>query len=148
MLLYPLILGGLSMKNLIVPAKRENLDTIQGFIRDELSAYDCPPKALIELEIAVEEIFVNIASYAYDTNDGDAEIKCEIETNPLSVTIQFLDDGKPFDPLAKPDADLSKEGLMSRVGGLGIYMVKQSMDMVAYRYEANKNILTIKKNLE
>lgn len=136
------------MKNLIVPAKRENLDIIQSFIREELNAYDCPPKALIELEIAVEEIFVNIASYAYDTNEGEAEIKCGIETNPLSVTIQFLDDGHPFDPLAKPDADLSREGLMSRIGGLGIHMVKQSMDLVTYSYEANKNILTIKKTLE
>lgn len=133
------------MTSLKVPAKRNQLDIVQDFVKKQLEKYACPPDIELTIEIAIEEIFVNIASYAYNPEDGDAEIKCEIEENPLCVTVQFMDNGVPFDPLAKEDADLSKEALLSRIGGLGIYMVKQSMDQVTYEYKRGMNILTIKK---
>ncbi len=74
-------------------------------------------------------------------------MRCEILEEPLRVVIQFLDSGKPFDPLAREDADTSEEGLMSREGGLGILLVKNTMDDVQYSYEGGKNILTILKKL-
>ena len=134
------------MKTLTVPAELEQLQNVQDFISGELEAFDCPMKAQFQIEVAVEEIFVNIVSYAYRPEVGEATVRCAVE-EPLQVTIQFLDHGKPFDPLAKEDADTSGEALEEREGGLGILMVKKSMDDVRYDYENGKNILTIRKRL-
>ncbi|MCQ2561339.1 MAG: ATP-binding protein [Clostridia bacterium] len=136
------------MKSIIVPAVAEELDRVQEFVEAELEAYDCPMRAMMQINIVVEEIFVNIASYAYRPEVGDAEICCEVDEDPLRVTIQFLDHGKPFDPLAQEDADTSPEALLERDGGLGILLVKKSMDAVDYSYKDGKNILTIIKNLD
>lgn len=136
------------MKKLIVPAERNELSTVQEFISEELEQYGCGMHAQMQIEMAVEEIFVNIASYAYNSQiAGNATIQCEVLDNPLRTVIQFMDDGVPFDPLAKEDADTSPEALESRVGGLGILMVKKMMDEVSYSYEDGKNILTIHKTL-
>ena len=135
------------MKRLTVPAKEEHLDEINVFVGQELEAYDCPMNVQLQIELAIEEIFINIASYAYHPVEGEAEIRCEVLQDPLRVVIQFLDGGKPYDPLAKEDADTSVEALEERVGGLGILLVKKTMDDVKYAYEGGKNILTIEKDL-
>ena len=135
------------MKTLTVPAELEQLQNVQDFISGELEAFDCPMKTQFQIEVAVEEIFVNIVSYAYRPEVGEATVRCAVEEEPLQVTIQFLDHGKPFDPLAKKDADTSGEALEGREGGLGILMVKKSMDDVRYEYENGKNVLTIRKRL-
>ena len=136
------------MNTLTVPASVDRLEQVIEFINSELESYDCLPKVQMQLELAVEEIFVNIASYAYKPIEGEAEIRCDVLGDPLRVEIQFLDGGKPFDPLAKEDYDTSPEAFdESKVGGLGIYMTKQTMDDVHYVYQDGKNILTIKKNL-
>ena len=135
------------MESITVAAKTEKLDTVADFVEEKLAPYDCPMRALLQLRLAIEEIFVNIASYAYSPGEGEAEIRCEVLEEPLRVVIQFLDSGKPFDPLAREDADTSEEGLMSREGGLGILLVKNTMDDVQYSYEGGKNILTILKKL-
>lgn len=136
------------MKSIQVEADVKNLSTVQEFIAEELMQYDVSPKVQFQIDVAVEEIFINIASYSYENGVGQATINCEINQSPLSVVIQFLDNGVPFDPLAKEDADLSEEAILERVGGLGIYMVKNTMDGVSYTYEDGKNILTIEKHLE
>ena len=135
------------MENLIVTAEVKNLDAVTDFVlqRPEIAA--CPKNTQLQLRLAVEEVFVNIASYAYDPFIGPAEVRCEVLDDPLRVVIQFLDHGKPFDPLAKEDADTSEEALMDRIGGLGILLVKETMDEVSYSYEDGKNILTILKKL-
>ncbi|MBR3394491.1 MAG: ATP-binding protein [Firmicutes bacterium] len=135
------------MDNLIVTAEVKNLDAVTDFVlqRPEIAA--CPKNTQLQLRLAVEEVFVNIASYAYDPSIGPAEVRCEVLDDPLRVVIQFLDHGKPFDPLAKEDADTSEEALMDRIGGLGILLVKETMDEVSYSYEDGKNILTILKKL-
>ena len=135
------------MESLTLPAKVEFLDEINSFIEKQLEPWDCAPKTLFQLRLAVEEVFVNIASYAYAPRDGDAEVCCEVLESPLRVVIRFLDRGVPFDPLAGEDADTSEEALMGRVGGLGILLVKNTMDDVQYAYEDGKNILTITKKL-
>lgn len=135
------------MKSLTVSAKAECLDEINAFVEGELEAYDCPMKTQMQIEVAVEEIFINIASYAYHPVEGEAEIRCEVLRDPLRVVIQLLDGGRPYDPLAKEDADTSEEAIMAREGGLGILMVKKTMDDVKYSYENGKNVLTIQKNL-
>ena len=120
------------MENLIVTAEVKNLDAVTDFVlqRPEIAA--CPKNTQLQLRLAVEEVFVNIASYAYDPSIGPAEVRCEVLDDPLRVVIQFLDHGKPFDPLAKEDADTSEEALMDRIGGLGILLVKETMDEVSY----------------
>ena len=135
------------MKSLTIPAKPERLDEITAFVDEELEAYDCPMNVQLQIELAIEEIFVNISSYAYHPVDGVAEVRCEVLQDPLRVVIQFLDGGKPYDPLAREDADISQEALEEREGGLGILLVKKTMDDVQYAYENGKNILTILKKL-
>ena len=99
------------------------------------------------IDIAVEELFVNIASYAYDSGIGTAIVQVTVNEEPLSVEITFIDNGKQYDPLAKPDPDTTLSVKQRKKGGLGIFMVKKSMDDVIYEYKEGKNILTIKKNL-
>ncbi len=135
------------MERITVPASLDQLDTVQEFISERLEQYACPMKAMMAIEIAVEEIFVNIANYAYRPEVGEATVCCEVNEDPMEVTIQFLDHGKPFNPLEKEDADISQDALLEREGGLGILMVKKSMDSVSYSYENGKNILTILKKM-
>ncbi len=135
------------MDSMTVAAKTENLDAVVDFVEEELAPFECPMRTLLQLRLAIEEIFVNIASYAYAPVEGEAEVRCEVLEDPLRVVIQFLDSGQPFDPLAREDADTSEDALMSREGGLGILLVKNTMDDVQYSYENGKNILTISKKL-
>lgn len=134
------------MKELTVPATLEKLDAVQAFIEGELEENGCPMKAVMQISIAVEEIYVNIAHYAYHPEIGEATIRCCVGGDPLQVTVQFLDHGKPFDPLAKQDADTTLSAEERDIGGLGILMVKKSMDDVAYEYRDGCNILTLKKS--
>lgn len=133
------------MKELTVPAILEELDRVTDFINEELEAYGCSPKIRMQIDIAVEEIYVNIAHYAYHPEVGQATICCAVGGDPLQVTIQFSDSGRPYNPLKKEDPDTSLSAEERQIGGLGIYMVKKSMDDIAYDYENGKNVLTIKK---
>ena len=102
---------------------------------------------MYQIEVAIEEILVNIVSYAGLSEADGVEVRCEVTEDPLRVVVQFLDGGIPFDPLGKGDPDISPDALMDREGGLGIFMVKKMMDDVSYAYEDGKNTLTILKNL-
>ena len=135
------------MDSITIPAKTDELETVNEFVMHKLADRACPAKALFQLRLAIEEIFVNIASYAYEPGEGEAEIGCMVTENPPQVILRFMDSGAPFDPLAREEADTSPEGLMGREGGLGILLVKKLMDDVQYSYEDGKNILTIVKNL-
>ncbi len=135
------------MESLTVVAQVDNLDEVNAFVMKRLEGQGCDKHTLLQIRLAVEELFVNISSYAYDPEVGPAEVRTEVLEDPLRVVIQFLDGGKPFDPLAKEDADISEEGLLSRDGGLGILLVKETMDDVSYEYKNGKNILTIQKKL-
>ncbi len=135
------------MKELNVEAKDENLYQVLDFVNEQLEAFDCAPAVKIQLDIAVEEIFVNISHYAYNPEVGPATIRAEVTQDPLSVTLTFMDHGIPYDPLAKEDPDITLSAEERAIGGLGIFMVKKSMDQVEYEYKDGQNILTIKKNL-
>ena len=135
------------MRSIVVPANEKDPNPIVEFVQEELAQHDCPPKAMYQIEVAIEEILVNIVSYAGLTSEDGIEIRCDVLADPLRVVLQFLDKGIPFDPLAREDPDLSVDGIMGREGGLGIFMVKQMMDDVSYNYEEGKNTLTILKNL-
>ena len=133
------------MKELVIDALTENLDAVLTFVAEQLEAVDCPAKTQMQLEIAVEELFVNIAHYAYAPETGFATIQTEI--SPDTAEITFIDSGIMYDPLAKPDPDVTLSANKRQIGGLGIFMVKKSMDDMRYEYREGKNILTIIKKL-
>ncbi|MBO7701832.1 MAG: ATP-binding protein [Kiritimatiellae bacterium] len=135
------------MRSITIPATDEDPEPIVEFVGEELAKFDCPQKALYQIEVAIEEILVNIVSYAGLSDADGVEVRCEVLDDPLRVVVQFLDGGVPFDPLAKADPDITPEAIMEREGGLGIFMVKKMMDDVSYVYENGKNTLTILKRL-
>ena len=123
----------------------DQLDEVLAFVTDQLDQLDCPPKHRIQIEVAVEELFVNIASYAYRPGTGTADVTVEAFDNPKAVEITFRDSGVPYDPLAKQDPDISLSADDRQIGGLGIFMVKKTMDDMRYEYKDNQNVLTIRK---
>ncbi len=135
------------MSKLTVLADVGRLDEVLAFVDEFLEENDCLPKEQIRIDVAVEEIFVNIASYAYEGTDGAAEITCEMDGSTGQAIFTFADNGRRFDPLSKPDPDVTLSAEERGIGGLGIYMVKKSMDDVTYRYENGRNILTIRKSI-
>ncbi len=132
---------------LVIEADTQNLPEVQAFVGERLEAADCPPKAKMQIDLAVEEIFVNIASYAYSPGKGSATVRVEVSKEPVAVTITFVDHGVPYDPLAREDPDVKLSAGERQIGGLGIFMTKQIMDDVSYEYRDGQNILTLKKNL-
>ena len=101
----------------------------------------------MQVDVAVEELFVNIAHYAYAPDTGSATIRVAPRQDPKGVAITFVDRGVPYDPLAKEDPDVTLSAEERQIGGLGIYMVKKSMDDMQYEYRDGQNVLTIVKNL-
>ena len=135
------------MKELTLEARVDSLPQVLAFVDEYLESLDCSMKVQMQIDVAVEEIFVNIASYAYIPEEGPATVRFETTQPPVSVIVSFLDRGVPYDPLAKPDPDLDQPLQKRRRGGLGIYMVKQYMDGIEYEYRDGQNILTLKKTL-
>ena len=130
------------------PASVDKLDEVLALVDAELEKLECPMKTQMQIDVAVEELFVNIAHYAYGPETGAATIRVETEQQPKTVTITLMDRGTPYDPLSKPDPDVTLSAEDRPIGGLGIFMVKKSMDNVAYEYKDGKNVLTIKKRIE
>ncbi len=135
------------MKELIVKASIENLDRVISFVDEVLEQRNCSMKAQMQIDVAVEEIFVNIASYAYQPGEGDAEITVDILEDPVRAEITFIDSGIEYDPLKKEDPDVTLSAEERQIGGLGIFMVKKSMDDMVYNYINGQNVLKIVKNL-
>ena len=136
------------MKELTIAATVENIEAVTDFVNEQLEALDCPMKVQMQIDIAIDELFSNIAHYAYNPEIGKATVRVEVIEDPLAVVITFIDNGVPYDPLAKADPDTTLSAEERGIGGLGIYMVKKSMDEIAYEYKDGQNILTIKKSLK
>ena len=135
------------MKELTIAATVENIETVTEFVNAQLELLDCPIKAQMQIDIAIDELFGNIAHYAYNTEVGSATVRVEVSEAPLAVIITFIDNGVPYDPLGKDDPDITLSAEEREIGGLGIYMVKKSMDEITYEYKDGQNILKIKKNI-
>ena len=133
------------MEKITVEAVLDNLQTVLGFATQHLEERDCPMKVLMHTELVVEEIFVNIASYAYNPETGPATFCMEFEDNPNAVLMTFIDSGKPYNPLEKADPDTTLAIEERDVGGLGIFLVKKNVDELTYEYTDGKNILRMKK---
>ncbi|MBR4901360.1 MAG: ATP-binding protein [Victivallales bacterium] len=135
------------MKELTVDAAIENIPVVTAFVEEQLEQVGCPMKAQMQIDIAIDEIFSNIAQYAYTPKTGKATVRVEVTENPMAVVITFIDNGIPYDPLAKADPNVSLPADERQIGGLGIFMVKKSMDEINYEYKNGQNILTIKKHI-
>ena len=135
------------MNELTILAAVENIDRVTDFVNEQLEEACCPLKAQMQLDVAVDEVFSNIANYAYRPGSGPATIKVERVEDPSSIVITFIDHGKPYNPLLKEDPDISLPAEERETGGLGIFLVKKLMDDMAYDYREGQNILQIRKKL-
>lgn len=135
------------MKELTLDATVENIPVVTDFVNEQMDALGCSVKVQIQIDVAIDELFSNIARYAYNPDVGPATVRVELTEEPLSVVVTFVDNGVPYDPLKKGDPDTTLSAEEREIGGLGVYMVKKSMDAVAYEYKDGQNVLKITKKL-
>ena len=135
------------MTNRTFPAKTEALSDILGFVDEMLEQYECPMKIQTAVCVAIEEVFVNVARYAYKDGEGDVSLGIGFDQETRTVTFRMKDQGVPFDPLKKPDPDITLSAEDREIGGLGIFITKKTMDLVEYAYEDGENILTMIKKI-
>ena len=133
------------MKELTVDAKPESLVDIKAFVGAELEAAGCPEGTRKQLYVVIDEIFGNIANYAYEGASGSASVRIETEAEPRAVVLTFLDSGFPFNPLTTETPDTSLKARERKIGGLGIFMVRRLTDEVSYEYADGMNVLRAMK---
>ena len=133
------------MRELTVPATIDNVEKVTDFVNGQLEEAGCPMKTQMQFDVAIDELFSNIAHYAYDPGIGMATVQVNLEKDPPAAVVTFLDQGRPYDPLAKEDPDVSLAAHDRPTGGLGIFLVKRIMDDVSYEYREGHNILRIRK---
>lgn len=134
------------MKEFTLQASVEKLDAVLAFVDEALEAADCPMKTQMQIDLAVEEIFVNVASYAYAPGTGEVTVSAAPTEDHGGITLVFADRGVPYDPLAKRDPNLSLSADERPIGGLGVFLTKKLMDELRYEFRDGQNILTMKKN--
>lgn len=135
------------MHEIILKAEESLLPQVLGFVEETLENIGCPMKTMIALCVAIEEVFINIAHYAYADGDGDVRLTIDLSEKDSTVTFRISDRGIPFDPLKKPDPDITLSAEEREIGGLGIFITKKTMDTVSYAYENEENILTMTKKI-
>lgn len=134
-------------QEMTVTAAVENLAAVTAFVDEALERYHCSPRSRMQLDVALDELFSNIAYYAYQPGQGPVTLVLEIGGEPPAAALTFIDQGTPYNPLEHQDPDTTLSAQERQIGGLGILMVKKTMDQVAYRYAQGKNILRIEKKL-
>lgn len=136
------------MDQMTVSAMVNNVKAVTRFVNERLDGLGCSERIRIQVDVAIDEIFSNIVRYAYNPKTGPATVCVEVEENPLSVVITFIDHGAPFDPLAEERPETTRLPKNERpIGGLGLFMVKRTMDDVTYEYRDGQNILAIRKKI-
>ena len=139
--------GGSRTMNRTFPAKIDALSDVLGFVDETLESCDCPMKIQTAVCVAIEEIFVNVAHYAYGDGEGDMTLGIGFDDASRTLTFRMADKGTPFDPLQKPDPDITLSAEERDIGGLGIFITKKTMDTVTYAYENGENVLTMIKKI-
>ena len=139
--------GGARMTSKTFPATTEALSDVLGFVEQTLESVACPMKMQMAICVAIEEVFVNVAHYAYPESDGDLRLFIDFDEESRNVTFRMTDRGVPFDPLKKPDPDITLSAEEREIGGLGIFIAKKTMDTITYAYENKENVLTMIKKI-
>ncbi len=132
-------------REISLAATVENLPLVNEFVEQLLAGVTLSAKAQMQIELAVEEVFVNIANYAYGEAGGQVAVQGKILTEPAGLELVFIDGGQPYNPLSREEPDIEKKMEDRDIGGLGIFLVKKNMDEVHYAYQQEKNILTLRK---
>ena len=135
------------MTNRTFPANTEALPDILGFVEETLEVCGCPMKIQMAICVAIEEVFVNVAHYAYVDGQGDADLGIGFDKESRTITFRMTDRGVPFDPLKKPDPDITLSAEEREIGGLGIFIARKTMDSITYAHENGRNILTMTKTI-
>lgn len=136
------------MKEITLDATVENIQTVTEFINQELQKLNCSSNVQAEIDIALDELFGNVANYAYNPDVGTVTVRIEATEKPISVDITFIDKGVPYNPLEQEAPDITLSAEERPIGGLGIYLVKQMMDTVSYEYVNDSNVLTFRKLIQ
>lgn len=132
-----------------LPAEKAQLQVLLDHVGELLEQHNCSPKAQYQIEVCIEEIFVNIASYAYGGKSGPARVMCEFRKNDdgtEQAVLTFYDDGVPYNPLNRETPDISLGAEDREIGGLGIFMTMKMMDKTEYEYKG-ENIFRMYKNI-
>lgn len=133
------------MQERTLPAVIDSIPQVTAWIDEELKKLNCSMKAQMQIDVAIDEIFSNIAQYAYPGKEGSANVQLDFQEDTRMLSITFVDQGIPFDPLSQKEPDTSLGIEERKIGGLGIFLVKKTMDEVSYQYRDGKNILCLKK---
>ena len=134
-------------EELIIEAVVDNLDAVNLFVHKSIEQFEVSKRTLMQIDLIVEEIFVNIASYAYAPNTGSVKILIEAKEESRSVSLTFIDSGIPYNPLEKSDPDVNLSADDREIGGLGIFLTKNLVDNISYQFVDGRNILKIEKYL-
>ena len=135
------------MKEITLDATLENLDEVLAFVDGCLEEAECPMKAQMQIDVAIDELFSNIARYAYPGGQGEATVGFVFDEAERVCSIVFTDSGLPFNPLEQQEPDVSLPADERQIGGLGIFLVRKTMNSIDYRRENGRNILTIRKKI-
>ena len=135
------------VRELTVDAAVENIERVTAFVNEALQQADCPKKTMAQVDMVIDEVFANIAKYAYAPDRGRATVRVGFEQGTERLVLTFIDSGTPYDPLAAEDPDITLSAEDRPVGGLGVFLVKQFMDKATYEYRDGRNILRLKKAL-
>lgn len=135
------------MAEITLAATIDNIPAVTDFVSKQLDTLGCSVKVQMQFSIAVDELFSNIAQYAYPSGEGMATVQVSTQAEGKQVVLTFIDRGTPYNPLTKEDPNITLSLEDRPIGGLGIFMVKKIMDDMQYRYEDGKNILRIIKNM-
>jgi anti-sigma regulatory factor (Ser/Thr protein kinase) len=135
------------LRTLTLPARLESISGLIAAIDELLEQLDCPIRQQMQLDVAADEVFCNIASYAYPDREGTAEVRIELLNEPRAVRLTFIDSGIPYDPLSAPEPDVTLSAEERPTGGLGVFLVRKTMDDVTYEHAEGFNILRITKHI-
>ena len=134
-------------EELIIEAVVDNLEAVNLFVHKFIEQFEVSKRTLMQLDLIVEEIFVNIASYAYSPNTGSVKILIEAKEEPLTVSLTFIDSGVPYNPLEKSDPDINLSVNDRQIGGLGIFITKNLVNDISYRFVDGQNVLQLTKSI-
>ena len=135
------------MKEWTFEAKIDRIPWLTEQVDGLLEGLDCPMKAQMQIDVAIDEWMANLASYAYGDGGGEVTVRFDYLPDDRTVALTFIDSGIPYDPLAKPDPDVTLSVDKREVGGLGIFLVKKTMDDMTYARQDGRNVFTIRKRI-
>ena len=137
---------GSEVQKITLPAVVDSIEKVTEFVNDRLQKSNIPQKIQTQIDVVIDELMSNVTKFAYrDGKNGD--ISVEMEVNEEEIAMTFRDSGVPFNPLEQADPDVNAPLEQRKIGGLGLFLVRKTMDKLNYVYENGQNVLTVIKKL-